>query len=214
MLKKLRVAIAVLVFGLLTFYFLDFAGILPAKVHALGHIQFISAWLSLNVAVIVCLIVCILLFGRVYCSSICPMGTFQDAVNRCSKSILSYKKPNYKKFSYLKSFPILRWSIVVVCLVLFFLGFTIVLGILDPFSAYGRIVVHVFSPVYMFTNNVLASIFNSFDNYTLYKVKIYVLSFFSLVVALFTFTVISIMAWLKGRLYCNTICPVGTVLGF
>jgi ferredoxin len=137
------------------------------------------------------------------------LGIFQDIVSRCSKSI----RP-VKKFSFSKNIPLLRWSIVVVCLILFFFGFSVVLRFLDPFSVYGRIAVHVFSPVYMFVNNVLASFFTSFDNYTFYKVNISVLCVFSFSVALFSFFIICIFAWFKGRLYCNTFCPVGTVLGF
>jgi len=205
MLKKLRVAVSVFVFGLLTFYFLDFAGILPVEVHVLGHIQFIPAWLSRNIAVMAGLIICALLFGRVYCSFICPMGIFQDMISRCFKG---------RKFVYRKNNPVLRWSIVVISLILFHLGFAVVMGILDPYSAYGRIAVHVFKPIYMFINNILASVFNNFGSYVFYQTEIAVLSIFSLSVALLTFVIIGVLAWARGRLYCNTICPVGTVFGF
>ncbi|MDR2581404.1 MAG: 4Fe-4S dicluster domain-containing protein [Fibromonadaceae bacterium] len=203
MLKKIRVAVSILIFSLLTFYFLDFAGILPSRIHVLGHIQFIPALLSHN-AIIVCLIILALLFGRVYCSFICPMGVFQDIASRCSK----------KKFAYRKNNPVLRWSIVAITFILFLSGFTIAIGILDPYSAYGRIAVHIFRPIYIFANNILAGVFSNFGNYTFYKVGIGILSIFSLSVALLTFVAIGVLAWKKGRFYCNTICPVGTVLGF
>jgi len=205
MLKKIRVAVSVLVFGLLTFYFLDFAGILPTEFHVLGHIQFIPAWLSRNIAVMLGLVVLTMLFGRIYCSSICPMGIFQDIASRCSGG---------KKFVYRKNNPVLRWSIVAISLVLFHLGFTVIMGILDPYSAYGRIVVHIFKPIYISINNVLAFIFNYFGNYTFYQTEIAILSVFSLCIALLTFAIVGILALARGRLYCNTICPVGTVLGF
>jgi ferredoxin len=205
MLKKFRVAISLFIFSLLTFYFLDFAGILPAEIHVLGSIQFIPAWLSHNAAAMGFLLLCALLFGRVYCSFICPMGFFQDIASRCSKN---------KKFVYRKNNPILRWSVLIIFLVFFNLGYTIAVGLLDPYSAYGRIAVHIFKPIYLAMNNLLAYIFNYFGNYAFYRTEIAILSIFSLGVALFTFTVIGVLAWAKGRLYCNTICPVGTVLGF
>ena len=34
------------------------------------------------------------------------------------------------------------------------------------------------------------------------------------IIAAITFIVLFILAWRGGRTYCNTICPVGTVLGF
>jgi len=187
MLKKLRVAISLCIFIPLTF-----------QVHALANIQFIPAWLSRNIAAMVFLLVCTLLFGRVYCSFICPMGVFQDIANRRSKS--KYRKNNW----------VLRCSILAIFLVLFNLGYTIAVGLLDPYSAYGRITTHLFKPVYLFVNNLLADVFN----YTFYKIEIVMSSIFSFVVALLTFVVIGAMAWAKGRLYCNTICPVGTIFGF
>ena len=33
-------------------------------------------------------------------------------------------------------------------------------------------------------------------------------------IALLSFIIIGVLAWRNGRTYCNTICPVGTVLGF
>jgi len=202
MLKKLRVIISLIIFGLLTFYFLDFAGILPLQVSILGQIQFIPAWLSHNVFAMVFLLVCALLFGRVYCSFICPMGIFQNIV--CKKKDYKYRKNN----------PILRWSILAIFLLLFNLGFTIAVGLLDPYSAYGRIATHIFKPIYLAMNNVLAYIFNHFESYTFYRIEISMLSVFSFIVALLTFAIIGMLAWKKGRLYCNTICPVGTLFGF
>ena len=202
MLKKLRVITSLIIFSLLTFYFLDFAGILPSKINILGQIQFIPSWLSRNAAVMIFLLVCALLFGRVYCSFICPMGVFQDIAGR------------RKKYRYRKNNPILRWSILAIFLVLFNLGFTIAVGLLDPYSAYGRIATHIFKPIYLAMNNVLAYIFNHFGNYTFYRTEIAILSFSSFIVALFTFAIIGILALVKGRFYCNTICPVGTLFGF
>jgi len=206
MLKIIRIIISISIFSLLTFYFLDFAGILPTELSVLGRIQFVPAWLSRNAIAMAFLLVCALLFGRVYCSFICPMGAFQDIANRCSKD-------RQKRF-YRKNNPVLRWSILIIFLVLFNLGFIMAVGLLDPYSAYGRIATHIFKPVYMLLNNVLAYIFNHFGNYAFYRTEVAMLSVFSFVVALLTFVVIGVLAWAKGRLYCNTICPVGTVFGF
>jgi ferredoxin len=204
MLKILRIAISLIIFTLLTFYFLDFAGILSVHIHALGHIQFIPALLSHSVAIIVFLIICALLFGRVYCSFICPMGIFQDIASRCSKKKSVYKENNF----------VLRWSIVVISLILFLSSYTVIIEIIDPYSAYGRIAVHIFKPIYMFINNILAYVFNYFGNYAFYRTEVAMLSVFSFIVALLTFAIIGVLALVKGRLYCNTICPVGTIFGF
>ena len=70
----------------------------------------------------------------------------------------------------------LRWTVLGVTVIASVCGFSVVLGLLDPYSAYGRIVVHIFKPVYMLGNNLLESVFSRFDNYTFYQVDTSVLS--------------------------------------
>lgn len=210
MLKKIRIVISVLLFALITFYFIDFAGILPNSFHRLAHIQFIPALLSLSVGILLFLIVLTLLFGRIYCSTICPMGILQDVVARISKSVGKKKK----RYTYSPAKNRLRWGIVGLLIIAFIGKFTVFIGILDPYSAYGRIVVHMFKPIYMFGNNLLESIFSTFENYTFYQVDTSMLSLSSTLIAITTFGIIIVLAWKHGRTWCNTLCPVGTVLGF
>ncbi|WP_029905775.1 4Fe-4S binding protein [Prevotella sp. 10(H)] len=210
MLKKLRVGISVILFALITFYFLDFAALMPDAFHALAHIQFIPAILGGSFIILAVLIVFTLLFGRVYCSSVCPMGIYQDIVAWISKKTAKKKK----RYKFSKAKNILRWSVVVLVLITFFAGYPVLLGLVDPYSAYGRIITNVFKPVYMAGNNVLESIFTSFGNYTFYKMDVVILSMFSFIIAIITFLAIGFFAWKYGRTFCNTICPVGTLLGF
>lgn len=92
MLRKIRIGISVVLFALITFYFLDFANILPNSFHRLAHIQFVPAVLSLSIGILIVLIALTLLFGRIYCSTICPMGIWQDVIARISKSVGKKKK--------------------------------------------------------------------------------------------------------------------------
>ena len=82
MLRKIRIGISVVLFSLITFFFLDFAGILPNSFHRLAHLQFIPALLSFSVGILIFLILLTLLFVLFYCSNICPMVIFQDIVER------------------------------------------------------------------------------------------------------------------------------------
>ena len=209
MLRKIRIGISVVLFSLITFFFLDFAGILPNSFHRLAHLQFIPALLSFSVGILIFLILLTLLFGRFYCSTICPMGIFQDIVARVSKSVGKKRK----RYGYSPAKNILRWVIVGVTVLTFACGFTLILGLLDPYSAYGRIAVNVFKPVYMSGNNLLESVFSRFENYTFYQTDASILSMTSFMIALVTLAIIGILAWKHGRTWCNTICPVGTVLG-
>lgn len=81
MLRKIRIALAAIVFVLITALFLDYTGTLHHWLGWLAKIQFLPALLSLNVGVVVALVLLTLLFGRVYCSVICPLGIFQDIIS-------------------------------------------------------------------------------------------------------------------------------------
>ena len=81
MLRKLRIAAAVVCFALVTLLFLDFTGTLHAWFGWLARIQFLPALLAVNVGVVAALVVATLLFGRVYCSVVCPLGVMQDGIS-------------------------------------------------------------------------------------------------------------------------------------
>ncbi|MDR2816041.1 MAG: 4Fe-4S dicluster domain-containing protein [Proteiniphilum sp.] len=209
MLKKIRITFSLILFIAITLYFLDFRESLPDCLGFLAEIQLIPALLALNVAITVSLAALSLIFGRVYCSSVCPMGVYQDIV-----AWLSKKFHRKKRYRYSKAKTILRWGVLAGTALAFIFGFTFLLGLLDPYGAYGRIATHLLRPAYLAGNNLLEVIFTSFNNFTFYKVSVYTLSVFSLVTALVTLLVIGYLAWRNGRTWCNTICPAGTVLGF
>ena len=64
----------------ITLLFPDFTGCIHAWLGWMAKIQLLPAILAMNVAVIVILIAMTLIFGRIYCSVICPLGVMQDAV--------------------------------------------------------------------------------------------------------------------------------------
>ena len=78
MLKKIRQTLAVIFIVIITLLFLDFTGTIHTWFGWMAKIQFLPALLALNIVVIVGLVALTLLFGRVYCSVICPLGVMQD----------------------------------------------------------------------------------------------------------------------------------------
>ncbi len=208
-LRLLRIILALTTFSLLTLYFLDFSGLLPEHLFILAKFQFVPALLAGMFSIVGFLVVLTLLFGRIYCSVICPMGVTMDIITWIRKRF----KPKMKaKFS--KEKRILRLGILALVVLSYFGGVSVVLSLLDPYSAFGRMATHLFRPVYMEGNNLLAGIFNHFGNYSFYNVQIFIYSLSSFIIALATLVVIGVLAALYGRTWCNTICPVGTVLGY
>ena len=174
-------------------------------------IQWIPALLSLNLIVISILLVISLFFGRIYCSTICPLGVFQDIITW--KSRFFRKKKKKLRFDYAKPQNILRYSILAVTVILFIFGSSFLVILLDPYSTFGRIISQLFRPLVIWGNNGLAALLSGMGNYSLYKVEQLVFIPLAFVVAILFFYKVAEMAIKHGRLYCNTVCPVGTFLG-
>ena len=210
MLRRIRLIVALVFFILITLLFLDFTGTLHGWFGWLAKIQFLPAVLALNVGVILLWVVLTLVFGRVYCSVICPLGVFQDVVSWFSGR---RKKKKYR-FSYSPAVSWLRYGVLGVFIIAMIAGIGSVVALLAPYSSYGRIVSNLFAPVYQWGNNVLAYFAERSDSYAFYETSVWLKSLPTFIIAAGTFVVLVVLAWRNGRTYCNTICPVGTVLGF
>ena len=208
MLRKIRTTTAFICFTLITLLFLDFTGTIHLLIGWLAKIQFLPALLALNVSIVIALLVITLVFGRIYCSVICPLGIFQDIISWISG------KFNKNRFSFSPVRSWLRYSVLVLFIIAFILGISSFVAIFEPYSAYGRIASNLVAPVYRWGNNIIAGIAERINSYMFYSVDICLNSIITLVVAALTFVVIGVLAWRNGRTYCNSICPVGTVLGF
>lgn len=210
MLKKIRVALAV-IFGLLiTLLFLDISGVLHRYFAFAAKLQFVPALLALNVVVLVVLVLLTLIFGRVYCSVICPTGIYQDVVAFFARRVKPKKR---RRYAYSKAKTVLRWVVLVIFVIGVIAGIGIIPALLDPYSMYGRMVTELLSPLYNGINNLMAKALGD-GNYTFVEADIWMKSGVSFALALLTLLVIGYLAWRSGRTYCNTICPVGTLLGY
>ena len=212
-LRMIRSVMATLFFVAITLLFLDITGALHIWLGWMAKIQFLPAVLALNVGVIVALILLTLIFGRVYCSIICPMGVFQDVVTHFSVARQRRKK-NRKPFRYTKEVKWLRYGVWVLFIIAIIAGIHAFVAILAPYSAYGRIVQNLFAPLYGWVNNLLATLSERAGSYAFYSREVWLRSLPTFIVAALTLIAIVILAWRGGRTYCNTICPVGTTLSF
>ena len=210
MLRKIRLTLAVLFFTFITLLFLDFTGTLHTWFGWMAKIQFLPAVLALNVGVILLLVVLTLVFGRVYCSVICPLGVFQDVVSWISGR---RKKKRYR-FTYSPAKNVLRYGVLALFIITLITGIGSFVALLAPYSSYGRIASNLFAPIYGWGNNALAYLAERADSYAFYETSVWLKSLPTFIIAVVTFIVISVLAWRNGRTYCNTVCPVGTVLGF
>ncbi len=210
MLRKIRIVLAVLCFAAVTLLFLDFTGTLHAWLGWTARIQFLPALLALNLGVVLLLVALTLLFGRLYCSVICPLGVMQDIVAWFG----SRGKKRKFRYAYSPAKNGLRYGVLALFVLALVAGAGSFVALLAPYSAYGRIASNLFAPIYRWGNNLLAWFAERVDSYAFYSTDVWMRSLPTFLIALATFIVLAVLAWRNGRTYCNTICPVGTVLGF
>lgn len=204
MLRKIRITLATVMFVGITLLFLDFTGTLHSWLGWMAKLQFWPAFYALNIGVVVGIIVLTMLLGRIYCSVICPLGIMQDIIAK------GRKKKN--RFSHSPEKRILRYGVLFVFLVAAVAGVNIIVSLLAPYSSYGRMVGSLLLPIYQWSNNLLALAAERADSYAFYSADVWMRSGTTLAIAAATFIIIAILAWRGGRTYCNTVCPVGTIL--
>lgn len=121
-------------------------------------------------------------FGRVYCSSACPMGTMMDLFGHFGRG----------RRGYFYSLPHVRFrrSLTAITIVAAVFGIPILLNLLDPAAGFSRMAAWSLGPI----------------------VRPVAFSFAAALTAFVTFAFVAAVSAARGRLLCNTLCPVGTVL--
>ena len=217
-LKLLRAAVALAIFASLAAALVDFRAFVPSRLgHLLASAQFVPSVVAtatgaaLSLACIV-IVAATLAAGRIYCSAICPLGIFQDVVARLAtalrlrrKAMLPYARPH----TWLRQ--VFLWG-TVAGVAAGWAGF--VVALVDPYSVFGRIASSLFRPLLTLANNAVVGIANAGGFNSLYRVDPPWAGAGALALpALMLTLIVWLSAW-HGRLYCNTVCPVGTLLGW
>ena len=210
-LKVLRVILAILFFGPMLVFFLDFTDVLPDATHRLMEVQLIPAILGGMYVLAGGLLLLTWVFGRIYCSVICPAGVLQDIINRIF-CIGKKKGKGIYRFGHRKPLNWFRYVLLGVIAALTVAGITEFCLLLDPYSSFGRIAANLFRPVAIWGNNLLAVVLNKMGNYTLYHISITSITTASLLAAGVICLLFIIMVSWRGRLFCNSLCPVGALL--
>jgi ferredoxin len=210
-LKTVRVVLSLGFFGLTALVFLDLASVIPPWfTGGILYLQFIPSLLAfmhgaaLGAAGWLFVAALTVLFGRIYCSTVCPLGTLQDAIG--------FSAGKRRKFHF-RPAGTLRYAIATVTALLLVGGSGLLLNLLDPFSAFGRILADLVRPAVIMTNNVVAAVLEQFGHYAVSRKQWAVLTPLAVGVAATTLVAVGWLAARRGRLYCNTVCPVGTLLG-
>ncbi len=214
-LKKIRVVISLIFFIVTVFVFVDFTGLIASRlIRALLYLQFIPSFLkfiyvlSIAAAGFLFILILTIFFGRAYCSTVCPLGTLQDIF-----TWISGKLRIRKRFKFMKPQNWLRYTILGATVLILCFSSAFLVNLLDPYSLAGKIFSSLFRSLFYFGNNVLSRLLQLFDSYAVYSVPIHVFSWPPVIFSFLFLVLIIYLAVYKGRWYCNTLCPVGTLLG-
>lgn len=208
MLRKIRITLASVLCAGLLLVFLDFTGTLHHWFAWIAKLQFWEALMAGNLLIVTALVVLTLIFGRIYCSTICPLGTLQDVVAHQGR------KGKRNRYTYSAEKRWLRYGMLAIFLLAAALGAGSLVALLAPYSTFGLIATNILQPIYEGINNLLAMVAERLDSYAFYRTDIWLRSLSSLLIAAVLLLLIGFLAYRNGRTYCNTICPVGTLLSF
>lgn len=193
MLRKIRIVLALVFFVGITLLLI---GIGQQWWGWMANLQFLPSCLAANALVIAGITLLTLAFGRIYCSVICPLGVFQDialririqgakSLNKCLARKGRKGHPELQKhFSFSPERKWLRYIFIGATVAAIFGNIQLMVALIEPYSAYGRIVASIVRPSWGMVS----------------------------IVAIVTFVVIILLAVFYGRAWCNNVCPVGTVL--
>ncbi|MCD8385305.1 MAG: 4Fe-4S binding protein [Bacteroidales bacterium] len=182
-LKRIRVIGSVVFLALLTYTIIDASFALTRIGQIVLKTQLVPSILAGAAIWLVLWLLITLTFGRVYCSSVCPLGTLQDAAARCG---VWCRKGTRKYYRYAAPLNALRIPIAIAVGACLLFGFTFVVTLTDPFTLYSRIVIAIAKPM--------------------------AIGLGSLGAACIVLAAVGLVAWKRGRLLCNTVCPLGGML--
>jgi ferredoxin len=214
-LKTIRVVVSLLLFAATSYAFLDFTNSIPSALiggflslqilPACSAILHSAGTLALGLAASLLLT---LLFGRVYCSTCCPLGTLQDMVIYVSR-----KAQKHRWHAVLPQYNVVRYGFLLLTAMALPAGAMVVVGLLDPFSCFGRVLAGLARPALAGLNNSTVLGLESVGVHILYPLQIRGIGWVSVAAPVLMLALVGWLAWTRGRVYCNTVCPVGTLLG-
>ena len=207
-LRYCRISLSLLFLIAFALIFVDIYGNIAARMFVLLRWQIVPSILGIatgSLAILTVLLLITLFFGRIYCSTLCPLGTFQDIVRRIANL---FKTKKQRRLDYAKPHNCWRYGILTLTVALFIAGSSTLILWLDPYSNYGRIVGNLLKPLVVLGNNLLSYIRSSVPVFTMNEI-----TGAAVLTAAVIFLSVTGFSAFRGRLWCNTMCPVGSLLG-
>jgi ferredoxin len=194
--------------------FLAFGPISVAIARYMPKSQFFPSFIAMvigggGVAFIAWILLLALTFvvGRLYCSTLCPLGILQDVFRWISRRFRGSRRRSY---SHIRSRRILAYSVLIITIATLIFGSTLMINLLEPYRVFGMFTRDFLTPIVTLAGHgvfALLKLFGIFTSPPIVPIDgiLFIMSFL-LISGLFVFVA------LRGRLFCNTLCPTGAAL--
>lgn len=201
-----RIVVSLLSLGILTGGLTFGAMRIPAAAAFIARLQLLPAVATFAIVVFIGWLAATLVFGRIYCSTVCPLGAVQDIAARIGRP-----HPLRRPYRYARPLTRMRYGVLVAVLVCLMTGFMLIPSIIDPYTAWERFCLACLRQIAGQPPLVESAVAEP-GNF-LPPLTIAMSSIAGAVVALATILFVGWLAARGGRTFCNTACPVGTTLG-
>jgi ferredoxin len=212
--KPVRIVVSLLFFLSVVLIFSDIYHLIPEwLIQIITYLQFIPSLIKFinnpvfAVSGFIVILFLTLLFGRIYCSSVCPVGTLLDIFSRIGR--LFGKE---KEFIYRKPNNPIRFPILIMTVILWISGSMFLINLLDPYSIFGRMWNILIKPLVIYFNNLVGWILKFFNIYSVYQIDVPANDLMIIFIPVIYLIILIIFGMFYGRQYCNLVCPVGIFL--
>lgn len=194
MVKRLRVAVSVVMLAAVSLMFTVVEARIAQWLGWATKIEIMPLALAGAGATLAFWFAATLLLGRVYCSWMCPMGAVQDCFARLRH--LTRKQQMHHPYHWHVGHNRFRYAWLAVVAATGVAGFPILLSVFDPYSAYGRVASELLLPAVEWFGGE----------------RVIVSSCVAFGLAALTLAAVGVFSYRRGRIVCNTVCPVGSAL--
>ncbi|MCM1519781.1 MAG: 4Fe-4S binding protein [Lachnoclostridium sp.] len=211
LLRTFRIAVEILVLALITGGLAGYGMKFQPVADILCKVQLVPAAMTFSLTIFISWLLVTLIFGRIYCSSLCPIGTVQDVAARIPRLGRNATK---RAYHYSRPLNMLRYVTLGVTFVSLVCGTTLLIFLLDPFTIYERFCASIIKPSWGYLIDAASAAGFRTGIWSSSQVIVSASTAIGAIVSIITVTIIWYMAARNGRTFCNAICPVGTTLSF
>ena len=185
MLRIVRIVLAALCFAAICLLFVDVSGLFAPSLAFMAKVQLVPAVLAGSLGAVAGVALMTLVFGRVYCSALCPLGVVQDIIGaRAGKYRFRYSSPR----------SLLRLAFLGIFVFSLLAGVPLVFSLLEPYSAFGRMAADLLAPLWATGSNALAWASERAGNYDVAPTLVWQKGLAALAAAAVTLAVVGVLS--------------------